>query len=161
MGPKIGLFQPPGTPIWDPLLEGYMGPNHIDARLGHQIHYGVLAPFGVPHSGVPPQMGYLGVPPFWGYPHLEHPRWRYGETGVWGLGASPKPHTPYSPYLQRGCAVWALGPRAQGPIPSTSLLKGSDGAKRSLTPHGMGHRPSHTTRARVMCARARARAPAE
>ena len=36
--------------------------------------------------------------------HGVHPRWRYGETGVRGLGLAPKPRTPVSPYLQRGCA---------------------------------------------------------
>ena len=63
--------------IWDPLLEGYMGPNHIDARLGHQCNYGVLDPlFGTlppdPGSGVwdpiPWDQGSQGI----GVPWIAH-----------------------------------------------------------------------------------------
>ena len=40
-----------------------MGPNHIDARLGLKVHYGVLAPFGVPHSGGTPNPWGMGYGP--------------------------------------------------------------------------------------------------
>ena len=59
-----------------------MGPNHIDARLGHQIHYGVLAPFGVPHSG--------GTPNPWGMGYGPH------SLGSLGMGYPSSPSTSYA-----------------------------------------------------------------
>ena len=41
-----------------------MGRNHIDARLGHQIHYGVLGHSGVPHSGGTPNPWGMGFGPY-------------------------------------------------------------------------------------------------
>ena len=69
-----------------------MGRNHIDARLGHQCHYGVLAPFGVPHSGGTPDpwgMGY-GIPSPWDTP---------SPNGIGKQGLRPQ---KTEPYLQRG-----------------------------------------------------------
>ena len=62
-----------------------MGPNHIDARLGLQIHYRVLGHSGVPHLGAGPwdpgtldprDMGYMGYPI---------------SRGVWDMGYGMNP----------------------------------------------------------------------
>ena len=66
-----------------------MGPNHIDARLGHQCHYGVLAPFGVPHSGGTPNPWGMGYGPL--FPGI------HGSQGIGVLG-----HQPQQP-------IWLLG----------------------------------------------------
>ena len=65
-----------------------MGPNHIDARLGHQCNYGVLDPlFGT----LPPDPG-SGV---WGWdPGYGTPiPWDQGSQGigVWAMGHMPIP----------------------------------------------------------------------
>ena len=74
----MGSQTPYLGPYLDPLLEGYMGLNHIDARLGVQCNYGVLGTpiWGYPQSGV----WDLGTPRL-GVPRYEVPRWSYGETG--------------------------------------------------------------------------------
>ena len=90
---KRGPFWGSGGPIWDPLLEGYMGRNHIDARLGHQCHYGVLGPFGVPHSGGTPNPWGMGYGPlFAGIPGI----WGIRDMGYMGYG-------PLAPAAQMGC----------------------------------------------------------
>ena len=53
-----------------------MGPNHIDARLGHQCHYGVLGHLGVPHSGGTPNPWGMGYGPLF--------------PGVWDMGPQPQ-----------------------------------------------------------------------
>ena len=64
-----------------------MGPNHIDARLGLQSHYGVLGHSGVPHLGAGPwipgtldpwDMGYMG----YGVHGISRIPWAMG-YGVW------------------------------------------------------------------------------
>ena len=70
-----------------------MGPNHIDARLGLQCHYGVLAPFGVPHSGGTPNPWGMGYGPY---------SLGYGVPGNRGMGPAPVPQ-----YL--GYGSWANG----------------------------------------------------
>ena len=151
-----------------------MGPNHIDARLGGQCNYGVLDPlFGAhppdPGSGVwdPRSRGLGDV-------GSQHPRWRYGETGVWGLGASPQ--TPYPGFtvsptrmlglamllqLHSSCWGYAAATLLHSPGPAgprgNNTIKGLANAAAHVSRDG----PSHRTRARIMCARARARAPAE
>ena len=54
---------------------------------------------------------------------------------------------------------WALGPSPWGPAPDLGVAL--SGLPRIPRVHGSHDGPSHTTRARVTCARARARAPAE
>ena len=41
MGPQTPYFGP----YLEPLLEGYMGPNHIDGRLGPQCIIAILGPY--------------------------------------------------------------------------------------------------------------------
>ena len=164
-----------------------MGLNHIELRLGAQCNYGVLDPlFGTPILGVP-RSGVWGLgPQIWGLgPEAPDPNPRYpfgGITGhsflvtcdptewvtrMWGTpltgcamhmgctaltGCALYMHSPYGLCMgvQGPTALWAVGPGATIPL------------RGYPTPGTCYHdQPTHTTRARVMCARARARAPAE
>ena len=161
IGPKIGVLGP----YFEPLLEGSRGPNHIDGRLGLHCNYGVLDPIlgtpilGVPRSGVPPD---LGVWAFGPYPQSSLPiRWGH-HSGMWphrmgnedsapgGAGQCLRSTGPLALCCIGPTALWAVGPAA--PIPLVV-------SQRESTCYR--DQPTHTTRARVMCARARARAPAE
>ena len=88
------------------------------------------------------------------------------------MGFGGKPQTPYPGFtvsptrnnpMQVLCIAAAaamlhraFGPWAQGPKGNNTIKESANAA-----PHVIPNQPSHTTRARIMCARARARAPAE
>ena len=78
-------------------------------------------------------------------------------------GLSSLRHVQMAHVLLRRAPIWGMGP---GPLaPGLSLGSGGRPFRAypgyPIGPHGSPDGPSHTTRARVMCARARARAPAE
>ena len=99
-------------------------------------------------AGASPWLGWLGPGPLG--PGLFDPS--SGCTGPWAGWALG--------YLILPQAVQALLGLPMGWAGLAGEALPGEASPRS-TPHGSSPGPSHTTRARVMCARARARAPAE
>ena len=167
-GPNRGPRAGAGTPILGPILgaKSPVCPHVLRVALSHigppwgpwRAPYGAgPAPVFPPmHDELPALTGREGVG---GWPQGASPQPPDPGSGVWGLALAGQPQ--HCSCCSSSCiggiahaAAWAgLG---WGPAPATNQpLEGADG---TTCPRDG---PTHTTRARVMCARARARAPAE